>query len=251
MDTNKRRQIIENLVREKKEIDIGELNKMFEVSKVSVRNDLVYLEKKGAITRRFGKVSLPEKQSFCLGDDTITNLKEKEAIGKLAASLIKAGDSVLFYAGTTTQQIVKFINDELKFVAVTNSINIANALRAFPNASIVMIGGKIQHQNGVVYGLQAINQIKEYNIDKLFLSVDGIDADAGITNSQPFESDINDVIIEHSKYIAVVADHTKIGNVSFIKMGSIDKVDLIITDSKATEEQLKPFEGKTEIMIAE
>ena len=251
METSERRKLIENLINEKKEIEISELNGMFDVSKVSVRNDLIYLEKKGAIKRSFGKVLLPEKFNVSIGNEKITNLKEKEAIGRFAASLIKDGDSVLFYAGTTTQQIIKFINPDLKFVAVTNSINIAYSLRAFVNVSIVMIGGKMNHQNGVVYGLQAINQIKEYNIDKLFLAVDGIDANIGITNNQPFESDINNVIIEHSKYIAVVADHTKIGSVSFIKMGDIGEVDLIITDSKVTREQLDAFrEKKLEIVVA-
>ena len=250
MDTNERRRIIENLILERKEIDVSELNGMFGVSKVSVRNDLVFLERKGLIKRRFGKILLSEKPDIFNGDENISNLREKEAIGKFAASLIKEGDSVLFYAGTTTQQIIKFIDPHLRFVAVTNSINIAYSLRMFPNVSIVVIGGRMHHQNGVIYGLQAINQIKEYNIDKLFLSVDGIDAGVGITNSQPFESDINDIIIERSKYIAVVADHTKIGNVSFIKMGDIDKIDLIITDSKVTIEQTEAFAGKVEIAIA-
>lgn len=239
MNISQRRAKLQQLINERREISINELNSLFDVSSVTLRNDLIYLERKGVCRRLFGKVVAEcENSSFQLNYNYQKNLNLKERIGKYAAGLIESGDSVLFYAGTTTQQVARFVDPDISFIAVTNSIYIAQELRSLPKAKILFLGGLFSHNIGATYGAQAVQQIKEYNIDKLFLSVDGIDAQKGITNSSPFESDINQTILSKSRKVIVVADHTKVGMVSFIQMGSARDVDLLITDSAADEAQI-------------
>jgi DeoR family transcriptional regulator, aga operon transcriptional repressor len=244
MNATERRKKIESLLIEKKELDVSDINNMFDVSGVTIRNDLIYLERKGVAKRLFGKIVLRSDVNYSIALSDTKNIAEKEKIGKYAASLIKPGISVLFYAGSTTQQIIRFLDHEINFIAVTNSVTIAQELRSLPNASIVMIGGNFSHSVGATYGLQAIKQFQEYNYDLLFLSVDGIDSEMGITNKQPFESDVNRVIIERSNTIVVVADNSKIGNVTFVQMGDITDVDMLITDAKASSEAIEKIRSK-------
>jgi DeoR family transcriptional regulator, aga operon transcriptional repressor len=245
MDTTERRDRIESLLKERKEVNVSELNGMFNVSSVTIRNDLIYLERKGIAKRLFGKIVLKCDLSRSQYDSTaIVNLEEKERIGKFAAGLIRPDDSVLFYTGTTTQQIVRFIDPSISFIAVTNSVFIAEELMKYKGAKTIFIGGNLSSDIGATYGLQAIRQLQEYNIDKSFLAVDGVDADLGITNRQPFEGDINRVILERSSKVIVVADHSKIGNVSFVPMGDISEIDMIITDAKAPAEQIERIRAK-------
>ena len=91
--------------------------------------------------------------------------------------------------------------------------------------------------------LDLYNELEKYNIDKLFLSVSGIDSDSGITSDQPFETDINIAMVDHAREVIVVADHTKLGKVHFVKIGCLDKINKIITDSKAPKEEVEKFQA--------
>lgn len=246
MDKDTRRNEIEELIRENKELNVNEIRRRYNISNVTVRNDLIYLERKGVITRQFGKAVLREDRLQTSFDiNNIKNLNEKEKIGKYAASLIGDNESVMLYTGTTTLQIARFIGDGKSFIAVTNSIYIAYELRRnTPNTKIVVIGGNFNPQTGSTYGEDAVRQLEAYNIDKLFLAVDGIDAQRGITNAQPYETDINRAMIHKAKKVIVVADFTKIGAVNFVNMGSISDVDMLITDSKAPEDKIQQIRDK-------
>ena len=245
MTTEERRANIEALIKEKKELDVNFIKDRFGISSVTVRNDLKFLERKGVVKRLFGKAVLRDDRIPGGFDfQHVDNLDVKEKIGKLAATLIEENDSVMFYTGTTTMQVARNLDDKMNLIAVTNSIYIAHELRRFANAKLVLIGGNISMDTGATYGVQAINQLEHYNIDKLFLSVDGIDADGGITNNYPYEADINFALIKMAKKIIVIADHTKIGKTHFIHMGNIDDVDILVTDSKAPADKIEAIRKK-------
>ena len=232
MDITQRREKLKEIILQKQDVPVSELLAQVDVSNVTLRNDLIYLERKGVCKRLFGKVVACNATAVNYTHRT-TCQEEKERIGKYAASLIRPGDSVLFYAGTTARQVARFVDPEINFIAVTNSLHTALELHQLPNAQVIWLGGPVNHKFGATFGVQAIQQLREFNLDKLFLSVDGIDVKMGVTNATPIESEINQVVLECAKQTIVVADHTKVGHVSFVQMGSIDLVDMLITDSAA------------------
>ena len=240
MDIIQRREVIKNLIIERQEIAVSELNAMFDVSGVTLRNDLIYLERMGICKRLFGKVVANINHTFLnLNYGNISNMEEKERIAKYAASLINPGDSVLFYTGSTTQQIAKFIDPNLEFVSATNSLYIALELNKLKNVQVVLLGGTVNSKLCATYGMQTIQQIRGLHVDKLFFSADGIDAKGGITNIMPFESEINEAILACAKEAYVVADHTKIGKISFVQMGKPEQINVLITDSAADPDALQ------------
>lgn len=245
MTTEERRNCIEGLIRVQKEVDVTSIKNRFQVSSVTIRNDLIFLERKGVIKRLFGKAVWredPVSGGFDL--DLIDNLEFKEKIGKFAATLIEENDSVMFYTGTTTLQVARHLDEEKSCIAVTNSIYIAHELRRFSKIRTVLLGGNFSVDTGATYGVQAIQQLGQYNIDKLFLSLDGIDASRGITNNYPYEADLNFALIKAAKQIIVVADHTKIGKTHFIHMGDIQDVDILVTDTKAPIDKIEAICAK-------
>jgi len=233
MDITQRREKLKEVILRKQEVPVSELAALVDVSNVTLRNDLIYLERSGVCKRLFGKVVANNSLSASYGFSATACQEEKERIGKYAATLIQPGDSVLFYAGTTARQVAHFVNPEINFIAVTNSLYTALELHQLPNAQVVWLGGPVNQKFGATFGVQAIQQLREFNLDKLFLSVDGIDAKMGITNATPIESEINQVVLECARQTIVVADHTKVGNVSFVQMGGIQDVDILITDTAA------------------
>lgn len=251
MDTEERRNCIEELIKKEKELDVNSIKDRFGISSVTVRNDLIYLERKGVLKRLFGKAVLREDDllsSFDLNE--IRNLDEKEKIGKYAVSLIKENESIMLYTGTTTLQIARYMDSSKNIIAVTNSIFIAYELRKSPNIKTVIIGGNFNPDTGATYGGQAIDQLNEYKIDKLFIAVDGIDAKMGITNDQPYETDINRAMISRANQVIVVADYSKIGTTHFVSMGNIEDVDILITDSKAPIDKIEEIRSRgVEVVI--
>jgi DeoR family transcriptional regulator of aga operon len=233
MDIAERREKIKQIILERQEVPVSDLAGQFDVSNVTLRNDLIWLERKGVCKRLFGKVVASSGGSVSLQYEPVAMQEEKERIGKFAASLIRPGDSVMFYAGSTARQVARFADPETDFIAVTNSLYTALELQKLPKAQIVLLGGAMNHKLCATFGAQTIQQIREYNVSKLFISVDGIDAKMGITNAMPFESEINQVVMDCARQVIVVADHTKVGNISFVQMGQIEQVDMLITDSGA------------------
>jgi len=251
MDTEERRHCIEALIKEKKELDVNFIKERFGISSVTVRNDLIYLERKGVIKRLFGKAVLLEESLLPTFDlNNIKNLNEKEKIGKYAASLIKDDESVMLYTGTTTLQVARYMDNSKNIIVVTNSIYIAYELSKKPNIKTVFIGGNLNPDTGSTYGGQAIHQLNEYKIDKLFVAVEGIDAEMGITNDQPYETDINRAMIEKANQVIVVADYSKIGATHFVSMGEIEDIDILITDSKAPMDKIESIRSRgVEVII--
>ena len=245
MNTEERRACIEELIRENKELDVNFIKNRFNISSVTVRNDLMYLERKGVLKRLFGKAVLRDDRSAAGFDlQHVENIEYKEKIGKYAVSLIEENDSIMLYTGTTTLQVARNLDENKNVIAVTNSIYIAHELRRFSNVKPVLIGGNFSVDTGATYGVQAIKQLEQYNIDKLFLSLDGIDAEGGITNNHPYETDINFALIRMAKKIIVIADHTKIGKVHFVHMGDIENVDILVTDTKAPADKIEEIRQK-------
>lgn len=239
MDIAERREKLKQIIWDKQEVMVSDLASQFDVSSVTLRNDLIFLERKGVCKRLFGKVVACTGVAAALNYEPIAQQEEKERIGKYAASLILPGDSVMFYAGTTARQVARFVDPGIDFIAVTNSLYTALELQKLPKAQIVLLGGTMNHKICATFGVQTIQQIREFNVNKLFISVDGIDAKMGITNAMPFESEINQVVMECARQTIVVADHTKVGNVSFVQMAQIEQVDMLITDVDADPDALQ------------
>lgn len=233
MDIVQRREKLKQIILEQREVQTSELLGMFDVSSVTLRGDLIYLERMGICKRLFGKVVASSGGAVYENFELVSHIDEKERIGKAAAKLIEEGDAVLFYTGSTTRQVARFIDPTLHFIAVTNSMHIALELQKLPNAQVVVLGGTMDHRLGATFGAQTIQQVRNFYLDKLFISVDGVDAKMGITNAMPFESELNQVVMACASKTIVVADHTKVGAVSFVQMGGADSIDTLVTDAGA------------------
>lgn len=245
LNTEERRKKIEEMIRSKGEISVNEIRDMFDISNVTVRNDLIYLERKGVLRRGFGKAIFSHNNvADIFNFSNIHNLNEKEIIGKYAASLIKENESVLFYTGSTSLQVAKQINKVKNIIAVTNSILIAYELGKNPDIKTILVGGFYNASTGATFGEKAIHQLDDYNIDRVFLSVDGISAESGITNDNVYETEINRAMLKKSNEVIVVADHSKIGIQRFVKMGDIEDIHMLITDEKAPRDEVKKIENK-------
>jgi len=220
-------------------VKVTDLSKKFGVSDVTIRNDLVQLEKKNMLIRAHGGAMKFQRMGvdFELDIKSKKHLIEKEKIGKKAAELVKDGDTIILDSGTTTLQIAKFVSHLNNLTVITNSLNIAGQLVDFQNVKVIMLGGNLRRKSLSLIGPIAENSIKNYYCDKVFLGVDGIDTSYGISTPNSEEAYLNNIMINISREIIVVTDSSKFLRKSFAFIAPLSKIHTVITDSKIPEEE--------------
>lgn len=228
-----RQSIILDRLLKKGEVFVSDLSDLLQVSVVTVRKDLAELEKQGRLYRNHGRAilinpftgnrSVKEKEKLCP--------KEKSNIGLAASQLVIPNDSIIIASGTTVTAFAHSLQHKPNFIAVTASMKVAEALAKNPSIDIMLLGGRLRHSSLSVIGPDAEQMLVGCTFSKLFLGVDGIDLDYGITTTDLREAHLNRVMMCAAQKIIVLSDSSKFGRRGFAKICGMDEVDMVITDS--------------------
>jgi DeoR/GlpR family transcriptional regulator of sugar metabolism len=178
---------------------------------------------------------------------------EKARIGHAAAELIQPGEVIILDSGTTTTEVARQLKAHALHgvTIITNAMNVAAELVDAPGISVVGIGGVLRPVSLSFVGPQAEAMLKELHADRLFLAVDGFDLENGPTTPDVLEAQLNALMIASAKEITVVADSSKLGRRSVSRIGSIDQIHRLITDTKAPEEFVKTLRARgVEVVLA-
>jgi DeoR family transcriptional regulator, aga operon transcriptional repressor len=235
-----RRRKIVDLIEQHGQITIPELVKRFSVSAVTARGDLDSLSSNGAVTRSHGGAVRRQEptQDYPLRLKATLHRPEKLRIGKAAAEMVRSNETIILDSGTTTAEIARHLKTmKLQSVTViTNALNIAMELADAQGISLIMVGGLLRPVSYSFVGPQAEAMLQELHADRLFLAVDGFDSEVGPSTPDVLEAQLNGCMMQASKEVNVVADSSKLGRRSVSRIGPIERVHRLITDSKAPAE---------------
>ena len=244
-DTSSRRERIVALLREHNSVQIPALAELFGVSTQTLRKDLNFLDAKGVCTRspggallRLGALS-PVEEAIDVKRRRFAD--EKVRIGRAAARLIGAGESVLLDSGTTTLQVARHLNPADSLVVVTNDVGIMNELAARESVQLVFLGGTLRRKNLSFYGTQTERALEGLHVDKLFLAADGFHAEKGVTTHYEPEALLNRLMCRAASEIILVADSSKFGRICLHKILEPQGIARVVTDAgigTETREQL-------------
>lgn len=234
--TNERQSKILKIINRRGSATVDELCDKFAVSASTIRRDISELAEKKLITQIYGgakslKNSLVEPT---MEQKSTENLPAKIIIAKYAADEIEVGDRIFIDAGTTTREMVQFLDEEMEIQVVTNSVELALLLinKKIPT---IILGGEIKLSTQATEGHFAMQQLRMFNFDKSFLGVNGIDDEAGLTTPDENEAIIKKRVAEKSQETFVLGDSSKFGQVSFVKFAKKDDVTLITNSADNTE----------------
>ncbi len=236
-------------------VRVTDLSGRFRVSEVTVRADLDVLAERGDIRRIRGGAMprvLPNIEERPFTDERVN---EKLAIGRLTASLITQGETLILDVGTTTTAVARALiqrEDLREIVLFTNALNIALELEAaIPRFSVVVTGGTLrplQHSLVDPLGMLMFERIKAHTA---IIGCNGIDPQAGVTNVNLPETEIKQRILRSAKRRILVADGSKVGEVELAYLCSLEDIDLLVTDSSADPTLLTALrEQGLEILVA-
>ena len=236
-------------------VSVAKLSQEFNVSEVTIRNDLAQLEKQKMLIRARGGAIKIKLQNIGvdspLSDKMREHYKEKQRIGRAAAKLISDGDTIILDSGTTTAEIAKNLGDIKDLTIITNALNIATILAEDNDANVFMPGGMLRKKSLSLVGVMAEENINRYFCDKLFLGVDGIDKEHGLSTPNVEEAHVNRIMIGISKKVIVVTDSSKFFRRRFASIAPISKIDILITDSGISDQDKLMLEkAGIEVIIA-
>jgi DeoR family fructose operon transcriptional repressor len=223
---------------------VQELSKVFQVSESTVRRDLQELEDANLLKRTHGGAVCLEnvnfEPTFVEKEDKFR--KEKESIAKKASEFIQDGDTLVIDSGTTTLYLAKEIRRFSNLKVVTNSIIVAQELQGISGIEVIIIGGTLRQNTLAMVGPIAEQTLSMLRVDKAFIATNGLDLQVGLTTPNILEAATKTKMIDIAKQVFIVADHTKIGKVTFAKFADLARIDTCIVDDKVPEDVIRKME---------
>jgi DeoR family transcriptional regulator of aga operon len=241
---NRHKKILE-ILNQKKQVKVQDLSEALNTSTVTIRKDLKLLEGKRLLFRNHGGASLesPYVNDRSVNEKEFINAPEKAAIGLQASKMIKDDQYIILASGTSILAMAKFINPIKKLTVVTSALNVAMELSKRENIEVLQLGGYIRSNSYSVIGHYSEMILKDIACSKLFLSVDGLDLEYGLSTTNALEAHLNQQMIESAKEVIVLVDSTKFGKKSFGRICKIEQIDHIITDSNIPSEIVKQIKS--------
>lgn len=231
-------------------VQVAELKKKLDVSSETIRRDLENMENQGMIRRTRGGAFLNEDPEQAGGYNRYQpfgvrgqeHVESKNEIAEFAASFIKEGQSIALDSGTTAFALARAIKNRFKTLTViTNSMAIANELADARGITLILTGGVYRPEEAAFVSDIAGLIFSKLNIDVFFLTTCGISVERGVTYQRMDEILVQEKMMEASGKTVVLADYSKLGVNSLVKMCDVDRVSMVITDSRAEESQIAPF----------
>lgn len=225
-------------------VTVSDLSDRLDVSEVTIRKDLKRLEGRDLLHRTHGGANLrnPYVVDRPLDEKVTEYAEEKRRIGQAAAELVGDRDSIILASGTTMTQVARHLENSPGLTVITSAMNVALEVTSLQDVEVTMLGGMVRRTSKSVIGAYAQDMMREYACDKLFLGVDGLDLDYGLTTANAPEARLNQCMIQSAERVIIVTDSSKFGRRSLRRICGLDAVHRVITDNAVDSDVVDELE---------
>ena len=240
---------IQGLVRMQRVVRVDELAAHLSVSPATIRRDLLELDGQGMVRRVHGGAVAAEGRldEPRFDDKTALAKTEKQRIAQAALAYVKDSASIFLDGGSTILALARMLTQRTALTVVTNSLRVA-ALYSGGGPRMILTGGEFRPLSQTLVGYLTRPLIEQLHVDTAFIGTIGLTIEEGLTTTDPREADTKERVISRARRVIVLADGSKIGNVSFVKFGTLERVDVLITDSRAPKALVKKLSKRMEVL---
>jgi DeoR/GlpR family transcriptional regulator of sugar metabolism len=230
---NERHSKILKLLSKDHETSVKYLTDVLNVSSVTIRQDLNFLEQEGLLRRVHGGAVLKDADDIAnrLGVDYEKKLK----IAKRASDLVSPGETVLIESGSVNALLARELVKKENVHILTTNIFIARQFRKNLEAKIILLGGIYQHQSESMVGKITKICIDNINFSKAFIGIDGFTIETGFTSRDFFRAEISAYIVQKCKEVYIVSDSSKFGRDAIANICSPSEIKHVVTDKELSE----------------
>ena len=219
----------------------------FKVSEMTVRRDLGILAATGQVLlvprgAQIAKNFLAEKPFL----ERIQRMaKAKEAIGRMAASLVTEGSSLVLDSGTTTLQVARHLREK-RCMVITFSLTALQELADSPRAQVELIGGVYRSSSQDLVGAKVYEGLSAIRADRVIFGAAAVSLDGDVMVN---DHEAARALLQSGKQRILVADSSKIGAEALYRFCELGQCDLLITDADASEADLEQLRGYVKVLV--
>ncbi len=238
----RRNKILAMLQRDSRVV-VSDLSESFNVTEETIRRDLEKLEKEGFAKKTYGGAIINESLNVDLPYTVRkkANVSNKQYIAEIISSMIEDGDHIMMDASSTAVYVAKHLKTKKNITIITNSIEILLELSEVTGWKVLSTGGTLREGSLSLVGYQAEKMLTNYHVDKAIISCKGIDLDKGITDSNEMDAQIKKLMFESANTRILAADNSKFNKISFTKIGDLEDIDIMITDTEPDDKWKQVF----------
>ena len=119
---------------------------------------------------------------------------------------------------------------------ITNNLNVAVIMCENERFEVIVTGGAARCRDRGLTGESTIDFIRQFKVDYGVISVSGIDGDGTLLDFDYHEIRVGQAIIQNSRKVFLVADHTKFGRQAMVRLCSISEMYALFTDQTPSPE---------------
>lgn len=249
---NPRQQALFDAVRRDGFLTVDELAARFDVTPQTIRRDINFLAEHKRVRRYHGGVGLPGGAENDAYDARQTQLAdEKRRIAVCLAEQIPDHASLFINLGTTTEAVARALSRHRGLRVITNNLHVAAMMSSYADAEVIITGGVVRARDLGITGEETIDFIRRFKVDFGIIGISSIEADGTLRDFDYREVRVSEAIIEHSRTVFLVADHSKFRRPALVRLGDISKVNALFTDQPVPEEMRSIFaDAKIDVFVA-
>ncbi|MDI9628309.1 MAG: DeoR/GlpR family DNA-binding transcription regulator [Acidobacteriota bacterium] len=245
MDAPERLSLILNLARDRGRVDVSSLAPELGVAPETVRRDLSTLVSRGLLRRVHGGAIPAESTAFETDARyrAQANVAQKRRIAAASARLLAGAESVFIDEGFTPMLVAEELSVLGRLVIVTASLPAALALSNDPDATVLVLGGRMRGRTSATVDHWAVRMLEEMWIDIAFLGANGISCDRGVTTPDPAVAAVKREAVQRSRRRILIGDHAKFGMISFCRFAEVSEFETIVTDTGLSTREASRYEA--------
>ena len=251
MRGTERRLAILQVIRENGHADSSDLAERFGVSTMTIRRDLAKLQEEGLVTTEYGGAVLNEGTLYehDMYMKQLEYQEEKVRIAERCASLVHEGEAVFLDSGTTVLELARILARRSDITVMTHSLLVANAFTSSA-CDFVMCPGTFRPKSMAYMGQLTDRFVAGFRFDRMFLSVEGVDAGLGVSVPDITDGITKAAIVDSSNWVCCMADSSKLGQNFHCRICGWDKIDMLVTDAPDDDDALDSYRRLAEVVVA-
>lgn len=256
-----RRLQVAALLRRDARVRVEDLAEQFAVSGETIRRDLKALEDRGLARRVYGGAVAP-------GIDHVFEPEFEQAGGEpaaaadpdlslagiaaLAASLVEPGETVALDLGAAALETARALPLTFAGRVLCTSVQTAALLAGRRNVEVHLAGGRLRATDLACVDDVAVGFFERFFAHRVFLTVDGVDARAGLTCQNLDEIPVRRAMLRQAAQCCVLAGAAQLGAIAVGRLAPLaDVAGLVITDAAADPSAVRALEhAGTRVLVA-
>jgi DeoR/GlpR family transcriptional regulator of sugar metabolism len=229
-----RRMAVAELLRDNPVLTVDELVRRFGVSAQTMRRDFQYLADRGLVTRTHGGAVAREAEALGFEGTfklrTAQRAQQKAAIAREALGLVVPGSTVMLDASTSVLALAQRLPREFELHAIVNALPIASELGGRPGVTTTVIGGTLRTTSLSAAGPLAETMLRRLFADTAFISARGLALERGLTEANPSESALKEIMIANATRVVALVDSSKFERTALSFFAPVTALDVVVTD---------------------